>query len=245
MLQTPTPRPEPAAEFERHFQWRWWAMIGFLGLMVGLAVMAATSLLMAPRILSGVPDDPDARAAWALVEPETDLGLLDLRFHSELGVVAPPNGPVLPEHLARAERAEALLESAVRRLPGDPRLHSAIGHLDLVRQRPRHAERAYRAALELAPHHDEARLGLGVVLARLASMEADPVHQRRLQLQAIAQFAAVRRSAAVALDALYDRAALLAEVGRREESRSLAAAYFATDSTSRWADLLRRQGEAP
>jgi tetratricopeptide (TPR) repeat protein len=247
MTQTPTTPPlaEPAAEFERHFQWRWWAMVGFLGLMIGLAAVALASLLVSPRILSGIPDDPDARAAWALIGPGMDLGRLELRFHSELGVVARPDGRVLPEHLARAERAESLLQSAVRRLPGDPRLHSAIGHLDLVRRRPRHAERAYRAALELAPHHDEARLGLGLVLARLATMEADPIHQRRLQLQAIAQFAAVRKTSAVALDALFDRASLLAEVGRRQESRQLARAYFAADSTSRWAELLRQQGGAP
>src|SRR5262249_11772192 len=145
-VMTTTPRtaslPEPAAEFERQFQWRWWAVLGFLGLMLGLAAVALTSILVPPRILSGIPDDPGARAAWALVRPEMEAGLLDLRFHSEIGVITRPEGRIVRADFARAERAESLLSAAARRRPDDPRLLSAIGHLDLVRQRPRHAERA-------------------------------------------------------------------------------------------------------
>jgi tetratricopeptide (TPR) repeat protein len=248
MTRAPAPLPplaEPAAEFERHFQWRWWAMVGFLGLMLGLAAVALASLLVPPRILQGIPDDPDARAAWAVVGSELDAGLLELRFRSELGVVTRPEGRVWPEHLRRAERAETLLKAALRRQPGDPRLHTAIGHLDLVRQRPRHAERAYRAAIDLAPHHDEARLGLGVALARRAALEADPIRQRRLQLEAIAQFAAVRENSAVELEARYNRAALLTAVGRRGEARRWSAAYLAAAPDGPWAERLRAMGAAP
>jgi hypothetical protein len=239
MNQTQLPLPEPAAEFERHFRWRWWAMVVFLGLMVGLAVMAIASIVVRPRILTGVPDDPDARAAWALISPPVDAGLLELRFDSSLGVVSTPDGRVHPEQVHRAQRAESLLIVALRRHPDDPRLHSALGHLDLVRQRPHHAARNYTAAVDLAPHHDEARLGLGVTLARLAELEPDPIERRRLQLRAIAQFAAVRPAAAVRLDAEYDRAVLLAQVGRREEARHWAQIYLASDPSSAWAERLR------
>ncbi|HTO89654.1 MAG TPA: hypothetical protein VMJ70_00860 [Candidatus Sulfotelmatobacter sp.] len=241
MTRTPPPFPAPAAQFERHFRWRWWAIVGFLGLMLGLAAMALASILVPPRILGGVPDDDDARAAWALMPPAMDVGLLELRFDSELGVSSTPSGRVHPDQLRRAERAESLLVAALRRHPDDPRLHAAIGHLDLVRQSPHHAEQRYLAAVDLAPHHDEARLGLGVTLARLAALEADPIERRRLELRAIAQLAAVRDQAPVRLDAVYDRAVLLAQVGRAEEARKWAALYLASDSSSAWAAQLRER----
>jgi hypothetical protein len=239
--QTQLPFPEPAAEFERQFRWRWWAIIGFLGLMLVLTAMAIASIVVPPRILTGVPDDPDARAAWALMPPAMDAGLLELRFDSELGVTSTPDGRVHPDQVRRAERAESLLIVALRRHPGDPRLHAAIGHLDLVRQSPHHAERRYTTAVDLAPHHDEARLGLGVTLARLAALEPDPIERRRLELRAIAQLAAVRAAAAVRLDAIYDQAVLLAQVGRRDEARHCAAVYLASDPASAWAAQLREK----
>jgi tetratricopeptide (TPR) repeat protein len=248
MAQTPaTPPPliEPAVEFERRFQWRWWAMVAFLGLMLALAAVALASLLIPPRTLTGVPDDADARAAWALVRPGLGAGLTDLRFDTEIGVVASPDRATRADDLARAARAESLLECAARRRPDDPRLLSAIGHLQIARQMLQHAARTYQSALDLAPHHDEARLGLGVALSRLASVEADPLRQRRLQLQAIAQFAAVRPRSAVRLDAFYDRAALLADVGRRREARHWAEAYLAEAPADPWAERLRRRALAP
>lgn len=239
MTQTQLPLAEPAAEFERHFKWRWLAMVGFIGLMLGLAVVALASLLVPPRILGGVPDDDDARAAWAVVAPGMNAGLLELRLESELGVATHALEGARPGDMARAERAEGLLMRALRRHGDDPRLHTAIGHLDLVRQRPNHARLRYQAAVDLAPHHDEARLGLGVTLARLASLEPDPIRRRRLQLRAIAQLAAVRLSAPVRASADYDRAMLLAEVGREGEARRAAAEYLATDPVSEWARRLR------
>jgi len=233
------PLAEPAAEFERHFRWRWLALVGFLGLMLGLAAVALASLLVPPRTRGGVPDDPDARAAWALASPGIEAGLLDLRLETSLGVASTPAGRVRPEHLRRAERAEALLIRSLARRPDDPRLHSAIGHLDLARQRPNHAARRYLAAIDLAPHHDEARLGLGVTLARLATLEPDPFKARRLELRAIAQLAAVRKSAGERLAADYDRATLLADVGRKAEAERVAAEYLARDGTSPWAERLR------
>jgi tetratricopeptide (TPR) repeat protein len=241
MTSAPLPPPlaEPAAEFERHFHWRWWSVVGFLGLMLGLAAVAIATLVVPPRGWRGVPDDPDARAAWNLIAPGLDAGLFDLRLDSELGVYTRPGSRVLPERLRRAERADSLLRSALRRSPADPRLITAIGHLDLVRQRPVHAMRRYQAALDLAPHHDEARLGLGLALARLAEVNADPLDQRRLQLQAIAQLAMVRSQAAVRPAAVFDRAMLLADVGRTREARRWAAVYLAMDPASDWAARLR------
>ncbi|MEO5617428.1 MAG: hypothetical protein ABIS67_06625 [Candidatus Eisenbacteria bacterium] len=235
----PSPLAEPAAKFERQFRWRWLAMVGFLGIMFALAAVALASLLVPPRTLTGIPDDPDARAAWAVAVPGIEAGLLDLRLETSLGVASSPAGRVRPEHLLRAERAEALLLKAIARHPEDPRLHSAVGHLDLARQRPNHAAQRYLTAIDLAPHHDEARLGLGVTLARLATLEPDPFKVRRLQLRAIAQFAAVRASAAERPAADYGRAMLLAEVGRMAEARRVAAEYFAGDPTSEWAVRLR------
>lgn len=241
MVTAPAPSPlaEPAAEFERHFRWRWLAMVGFLGFMVALLVVAIASLVVPPRTLAGVPDDPDARAAWALAAPGIEAGLLDQRFDTALGVGARLDGRVVVADMRRAERAESLLLLALRRHPDDPRLHSAIGHLDLARQKPNHAASRYLAALDLAPHHDEARLGLGVTLARLAALEPDPFESRRLQLRAIAQLAAVREHARERLDADYDRALLLDAAGRGPEARRVAAAYLSRDPTGPWADRLR------
>lgn len=241
MTLTPTPLAEPAAEFERVFKWRWWAVVGFIGLMLGLAVVAMASLLVPPRIMTGVPDDADARAAWGVVAPGMSAGLLELRLESELGVFSLPEGRVRLEDLRRAEQAEALLALALRRHPDDPRIYTAIGHLELVRQSPNHAARRFQSAVDLAPHHDEARLGLGLALSRLAALEPDPIERRRLQLRAIAQFAAVRPAAHVRLAADYDRAVLLAEVGRDVEARQVAAAYLTGDPSSDWARRLRAE----
>jgi tetratricopeptide (TPR) repeat protein len=236
-----SPLAEPAAEFERHFRWRWLAMVGFLGLMIGLAVVAIASLVVTPRVIDGVPADADAREAWAIVAPGLHAGLLHLRLDSAIGVSSTPGAGLSAGDLRRAERAEPLLLRALRRHPNDPRIATALGHLDLVRQRPRHAARFYFAAVDLAPHHDEARLGLGVALARLAALEPDPIRQRRFQLRAIAQLAAVRKSSPVRSDADWDRARLLAEVGRLAEARRVAAEYLAVDGASAWAAELRKQ----
>jgi hypothetical protein len=201
-------------------------------------VVALASLLTSPRIRTGVPDDDDARAAWAMVAPGLRLAPLDLRFESEIGVSSRPGERVTAEQLHRAEVAETLLLRALRRHPTDPRLHTAIGHLDLVRQRPNHAASRYQAAIDLAAHHDEARLGLGVALARLAEVEPDPIRRRRLQLRAIAQLIAVRPGARARVPADFDRAMLLAEVGRMAEARRAAHDYLMRDPSQPWAGRL-------
>ena len=236
-----SPLAEPAAEFERQFRWRWLAMVVFLGLMVGLLVVAVASLVVTPRVIDGVPADADAREAWAIVAPGVHAGLLELRLDGSIGVTSLPGAGLRAEDLRRAEAAEPLLLAALRRHRDDPRLSTALGHLDLVRQRPAHAAREYFMALDLAPHHDEARLGLGVALARLAALDPDPIRRRRLQLRAIAQLAAVRKTSRVRLDAEWNRAWLLAEVGRTAEARQVAAGYLEVDGTSPWADRLRAE----
>ena len=241
MTIAPSPLAEPAAEFERHFRWRWLAMVVFLGFMFALLVVAIASLVVTPRVIDGVPADADAREAWAIVAPGVHAGLLDLRLDASIGVSSTPSGGLRAEDLRRAEAAEPLLLAALRRHRDDPRITTALGHLDLVRQRPAHAAKAYFRALDLAPHHDEARLGLGVALARLAALEPDPIRRRRLELRAIAQWAAVRESAPVRLDADWNRARLLAEVGRTKEADRVAARYLARDGASPWAERLRAE----
>jgi tetratricopeptide (TPR) repeat protein len=229
--------PPPALEeLDRRLRWRFVPLLIFLAMMIGLAAAAAVSLLTPRRPVTGIPGDPDARAAFALVRSQAPPGMGALRFHSELtgesGLRAPPLAAGV------ADEAYALLGRAEARHPLDPRLTAARGHLDLARRRFRHAERGYRRALLLAPHYGEARLGLGAALALDAEREANPLEQRSLRLQAIAQFAAVPANDPVHAHALYDRAVLLTEVGRRAEAERHARDYLRGDGESAWAESL-------
>ena len=85
----------------------------------------------------------------------------------------------------------------------------------------------------------EARLGLGVALALQADAEPDPSRARMLRLEAVAQFAAVDPRDPTIEPALYDRALLLDQVGRRPEALRVAREYAARDSVSPWAGRLR------
>src|SRR5438132_481463 len=110
--------------------------------------------------------------------------------------------------------------------------------LGLARRRFEHAARGYRRALLLAPYYGEARLGLGMALALDAEREVNPLEQRSLRLQAIAQFAAVPEYDPVHAHALYDRTLLLAVVGRRAEAERKARDYMRLDGQSAWAESL-------
>ena len=228
--------PPALAEIERRLRWRFAPLVIFLAMMISLGAAAAISILAPIRIVRGIPDDPEARAAFALVRAGEPPGLEGLRFTSELTGEAAAGGarPVL----AVAERALALLAAAEKRSPLDPRLPTAIAHLDLVRRMFAHAERGYRRALALAPHHGEARLGLGVALALRADTEADALVQRSLRLQAVAQLAAVPGSDPVHEEALFDRVTLLARVGRRTEAERLAHEYRRRYGSGAWSDSL-------
>ncbi|MBI5711738.1 MAG: hypothetical protein HZC42_15755 [Candidatus Eisenbacteria bacterium] len=83
----------------------------------------------------------------------------------------------------------------------------------------------------------------GVTLALEAAAEPDPLRQRGLRLEAIAQLAAVRPEDAVYDAALYDRALLLARVGRHDEARRMADEFATREPGSAWAERLRQAVE--
>jgi tetratricopeptide (TPR) repeat protein len=172
----------------------------------------------------------------AIVRAEAPIGMGGLRFGSALTGEAGPGVAQPPP--AATERARELIARAGSRHPLDPRPAVSIAHLDLAQRMFAHAERGYRRALVLAPHFGEARLGLGVSLALRAEREADPLERRSLRLQAVAQFAAVPQGDPLHAHALYDRATLLATVGRHAEAEARALEYLRGDPGSPWADSL-------
>ncbi len=259
-MSQPPPTAAPVAEIERRLQWRVLALAGFLALIVGLAALAALSLLVPARVLSGLPDDPDVAAGRALLHDRLPVRVGALRFASALTGEAPAGARFGPEQDALAERAARDLERARARRRGDPRLAVALAHLDLARAAASppdartpvpperlaawlrlvtRAERRYRAVTERGADVPEARLGLGVTLALEALAERDPLRARGLELEAIAQWAAVNPRDPAILPALYDRALLLVRVGRRAEGERAAREYLARDATSAWARRLR------
>jgi tetratricopeptide (TPR) repeat protein len=187
-----------------------------------------------------LPDDPDVTAAIGLVHARLPMRAGALRFHSALAGEAPPGSVFRAGEARLAERAARLLERARTRHRGDPRLEVALAHLDLARQRYALAERRYRAVTDRGVDSPEAYLGLGVAMALQADAERDPLRARMLRLEAIAQFTAVDPRAATVEPALYDRALLLDQVGRRPEALRVMREYAARDSVSPWAGRLRQ-----
>jgi hypothetical protein len=230
----------PGAELERRLQWRFLAIGGFLALILTLAMMAAVSVLVPARIVSGLPDDGDVTAAAGLLHGRVPMRAGALRFCSTLTGEAPA-GAVFGAGEARlVEQAARRLEHAGTRHRADPRLDVALAHLDLARQRYALAERRYRAVTDRGVNSPEARLGLGVALARQADAERAPLRARALRLEAIAQLVAVDPRDAASGPALYDRALLLAAIGRRAEALRLAREYAARDTSTLWAQRLRQ-----
>jgi tetratricopeptide (TPR) repeat protein len=237
-LPVPQPSPLPVEELERRLKWRFAPLLVFAGLMIALGVVAAISLLAPVRTLTGLPDDPDTRAAIELVRARFPLGSGELRFRSALTGESHPGWPYSVEVAEAGDRASRLLARARTRDPLDPRLIASIAHLDLGRRRLDHAERGYRAAIELGPHYGEARLGLGVTLALEAEAEADPVIQRRLRLEAVAQLIAVPARDPEYDPALYDRALLLDMLGRRDDALRAGREFAGRNRASAWAETL-------
>ena len=200
---------------------------------VGLASLAP------PRILTGLPDDPELRRVPELLRVAADAHG-ELRFQSSFAS-APKSGRGASAAPA-AERAEAerLLLAARKRHPRDPRIVAGLGCYELALDRLERAERNYRQALDRAADYGEARLGLGVTLAERARGVGDEDQARRLRLAAIAQLAAVDPRDSVFLPALYNRALLLIRVGREEEARRWAGLYAAHDPGP-WSDRLTRE----
>jgi hypothetical protein len=228
--------PSAVAALERRLQWRAAPLLIFVALMAGLAAVAMLSLFAPRSVVRGIPDDPDARAAFRVMRDQQPIGTGSLRFRSELtGESAPKVSQPDP---GAVESARRLLTRARERRPLEPRLPGALAHLDLAQRKLARAERGYRIAILLAPHYGEARLGLGVALALRAERETDPLEQRSLRLQAVAQFAAVPAGDPVHAHAIHDRVALLLEVGRRTEAGRHLREYLRGHAGGAWAESL-------
>lgn len=239
-MSQPAPTVAPVAEIERRLHWRVLGVGGFLAIMVTLAVMAAVSVMVPARIVAGLPDDVDVTAATGLVHTRLPMRAGALRFCSALAGEAPPGAIFGADEARLAGRAALLLERAHTRHRGDPRLDVALAHLDLARQRYALAERRYRAVTDRGVDSPEARLGLGVTLALQAATETDPLRARALRLEAIAQLVAVDPRDPAYGPALYDRALLLATIGRHAAALRAMHEYATCDSVSPWAERLRR-----
>ena len=236
MVTTP-----PVAEIERRLRWPALPALVFMGLMVGLLAVAALATWLRPQHPSGLPEDAALLAATGL--PDASLGVLapDLRFRAAaLGGDASAQSNDAAA-LARVSEAERALAHWARRHPGEPRVRATLGALALVRHDYTAAAVHYREACERAPHYGEGRLGWGMALALDASRTGDPWLRRALMLRAIAQFAAVDPTEPEYPHALFNRARLLFEVGRRAEATGLAREYLALDATSPWAQQLRSE----
>jgi len=238
MSQSPAVSHPPVAELERRLQWPLLPAIVFLGLIAGLGIVALVSQVAPPRITTGLPDDPGVRGASFLMHDRTLVAIGDLRLNSALlGDGAVPETFTYLD-LLRARRADELAATALARRKWDARVWAARGALALVEGRYPEAERRYRAALARNAHYGEARLGLGVTLARWARFAPASAKPRALELAAIAQFAAVSERDPAYTAALWNRATALERVGRHAEARDLARAYLLRDATSAWAARL-------
>jgi len=199
------------------------------------------SMWLRPDHPGGLPVDAALLEATGL--PDASLGVLapGLRFRAAAFGGDAAGHANDAAALARVHAAEQALAHYTRRHPGEPRVRAALGALALARHDYTAAATRYREACERAPHYGEGRLGWGVALALDASRTADPWQRRALTLRAIAQFAAVDASLPEYPHALYDRARLLAEVGRATEARTMADRYLALDPSGPWAERLRSE----
>lgn len=231
----------PGAAIPRRFAWPALRVLAFLGLIGGLAIVTLVSQMARPQLLTGLPDDPDLRAARQWVHGRTLPEHGSLRWTSALLGEGATSGAFATIERQRARQAAEHVSSAQKRRAWDARVSSAAAALALVQSDYRGAERGYRAAIDRNAHYGEARLGLGITLALRARFERGALRPRALLLAAIAQFAAVPAQDPARPHALWNRAVLLREVGREDEARRIAAAYLLIDRYSAWADALRRQ----
>jgi len=238
------PLPVPVAELERRLNWRVFSIAGFGVMLAVLAGMAAMSQFTPPRNLSGLPADPDLDVARAWMRGRTLPAHGPLRWSATILGEGAATGVFAPATRERAREAARAVARARTRLGDEPRTRAALAALALVDGDLRAAERHYRAALDRNPHYGEARLGLGVTLALRAPLAPGVLRPRALELAAIAQFAAVAPHDPLAPLAMWNRAVLLREVGRSEESRRIADAYRQRDPSSAWAAALTEGASA-
>ena len=159
--------------------------LGFLLALLGLAALAFMTLCSRPRIITGLPEGPAALRMRASLANRLSVDTGGLRLQASL------LGDAGDDDASLANAGEAAVLAAIQERPRDPRLHAALGFVDLAAHESKDAERSYREALDLAPTYGEARLGLGMTLALRAVAETDEARARGLRLRAISQFASV------------------------------------------------------
>lgn len=230
----------PAVAVNQHRpKWSLLPSLSFIAFMVLLLAMAIVSLIVQPRHPHGLPDDSDARAAAAVLAGRVSAGTDALRWRAAvLGGEPAPHAATGYMH-ALIAIARPRLEAAHRRHRSDPRSLAALAALDMATHDYARAAGRYRRACELAPHYGEARLGAGVALALVADNTPEFWPSRALRLQAVAQFAMVDSVDTEYPLALYDRALVLADVGRTREGAFYAARYLAREPDGPHADALR------
>ena len=229
----------PVAELERRLRWPAFPTLLFLTFLASLLALAAVTLWLRPDRPSGLPADERLLAEVGLPDASYGVLLSGLRFQASAFGGAPDERANDAGTLARADAAERVLGRWALVHPREPRVHAAMGALALARHDYTSAANRYREACERSPHYGEGRLGWGVALALEGARTSEPWQRRALQLRAIAQFAAVDPATPEYLPALYNRASLLAEVGRRDEAVTFAARYLAKEPEGVWADRLR------
>lgn len=231
--------PPPVEAIERRLRWPALPTLLFLSFLVLLLLLAGVSLWLRPQHPVGLPDDAVLLRDSGL--PDTALSVLTdgLRFRAAALGGEPSSRTLDAASLARVEHAERVLADWARRHPAEPRVRAALGALALVRHDYRTAADRYKEACERSPHYAEGRLGWGVALALDAGRTADAWPRRAGLLRAIAQFAAVDERQPEHALALWNRARVLDEVGRRDEALAFASAYLALDDRSAHADRLR------
>lgn len=229
----------PVAELERRLRWPALPTLLFLAFLVSLLVLAGVTMWLRPDHPRGLPSDAALLAEAGLPDASYGVMLAGMRFQASAFGGAPEDRANDAGALARADAAERVLARWALVHQRDPRVRAAAGALALARHDYTTAANRYREACERSPHYAEGRLGWGVALALEAARTSDPWQRRALQLRAIAQFAAVDAAGAEYLLALYNRARLLAEVGRHDEARTFAKRYLARESEGAWADQLR------
>jgi tetratricopeptide (TPR) repeat protein len=237
--------PSPAVrEFERLVSWSAVRTALFLLMLASLGSIAAWSRFAPPRTAAGLPEDQDVRAAHALLAGGMRPAAQDLRFTSALaGEVPGPAAPAADREALAAAREH--LERARARRPLDPRTLTALAHVESALRRSAAAESHYGLALEFAPHYGEARLGLGVSLAHRSYLSTDALERRRLQLRALAQFAAVSPDDPAYASALYNRAVFALLAGRDAEAGRLVTEYLTLDPSGAWSEHLKALAGRP
>lgn len=238
----PTAPPGTTPQLPAALRWSVGPTLVFIAMLATLLTLGLWARWAPISRPGGMPDDPDVAAARELLGGELPMAsrglVLVTAFAGESRVTAPESLPFAP-----LTAAHARLLTAARRHPRDPRLAATLTHLELACLRLEKAERDYRGLLEREPHDGETRLGLGIALAMRADWAgagAATEPGRALVLQALAQFTNVDRDDPAHWAAVYDRAVLLAVVGRGNEVSGVLAHALAEGPPAGWSDRYRR-----